>query len=59
MLFLYELYSSTLKDMGFELKPYDLCVANKKIEGKHCTVCWYVDDNNISHMDPKVVDKVI
>ena len=31
----YELYASTLKDMGFELNPYDLCVANADIEGKH------------------------
>ena len=24
----YELYSSTLVEMGFEINPYDLCVAN-------------------------------
>jgi hypothetical protein len=55
----YELYSNTLKDMGFELNPYDLCVANANIDGKQCTILWYVDDNKISHADPKVVDKVI
>ena len=55
----YELYSETLQGMGFELNPYDLCVANANIEGKQCTILWYVDDNKISHMDPKVVDKVI
>ena len=55
----YKLYSSTLKDMGFELNPYDLCVANENIKGKQCTVCWYVDDNKISHVDPKVAHKVI
>ena len=55
----YELYSETLKDMGFILNPYDLCVANAEIDGKQCTICWYVDDNKISHIDPKVVDKVI
>ena len=44
----YELYSSTLTDMGFELNPYDLCVANAELEGKQCTICWYVDDNKIS-----------
>ena len=29
------------------------------VDGKQCTVVWYVDDNKISHVDPKVVDKVI
>jgi hypothetical protein len=55
----YDLYSSTLQEMGFILNPYDLCVANSTIEGKQCTICWYVDDNKISHVNPKVVDKVI
>ena len=34
----YELYSSTLQDMGFELNPCDMCVANAIIEGKQCTI---------------------
>jgi len=55
----YELYSTTLKEMGFELNPYDLCVANANINGKQCTVCWYVDDNKISHKDQEVVASVI
>ena len=41
------------------LNPYDLCVANSTIEGKQCTICWYVDDNKISHVHPKVVDRII
>ena len=55
----YKLYLSTLKDMVFELNPYDLFLSNANIEGKQCTVCWYVDDNKISHEDPKVVGKAI
>src|SRR5210317_2147905 len=55
----YELYSSTLKGMGFVVNPYDLCVANKDIEGSQCTICWYVDDNKISHKKASVVDEVI
>ena len=55
----YELYSTTLVKMGFKINPYDLCVANKMINGKQCTISWYVDDNKISHKDPKVVDEVI
>ena len=53
----YKLNLTTLQNMGFELNPYDLCVANAIIDGKQCTICWYVDDNKISHMDPKVVAK--
>ena len=30
----YGLYLSTLKDMYFELNPYDLCLAKENIEGK-------------------------
>ena len=59
MLLWYELYLSTLKDMGFELNPYNLCVSNANIKGKQCILCWYMDGNKISHVDPKVVDKVI
>ena len=55
----YELYSSTLVGMGFKLNPYDLCVANKMIDGSQCTITFYVDDNKISHKRPEVVQKVI
>jgi hypothetical protein len=48
-----------LEEMGFELNPYDSCVANKVIDGKQCTVLWYVDDNKISHVDPDVVTSII
>lgn len=29
------------------------------IDGKQCTLCWYVDDNKLSHVDTKVVDSVL
>ena len=55
----YNLYVTTSKGMGFELNPYNLCVANKIINRKQCTIVWYVDDNTISHADPYVVDSII
>jgi len=55
----YELFSSTLKQMGFALNPYDPCVANKMINGKQCTIGWYVDDTKISHVDSAVVTGII
>jgi len=45
--------------MGFKLNPYDLCVANSKIDGKQCTIAWYVNDNKISHVDDTVVTDII
>ena len=30
----YKLYLSTLKDMGFELNPNDMCVEKPNIDGK-------------------------
>ena len=55
----YKLFSSTLVGLGFELNPYDLCVANAIIDGKQCTIGWYVDDNIITHVDPNQVTWVI
>jgi hypothetical protein len=55
----YDLFTSTLKDMGFILNPYDQCVANCMMEETQCTMAWYVDDNKISHMNPQVVTEVI
>ena len=46
-------------NMGFKLNPYDKCVANKVINGKQCTIAFYVDDNKISHEDPEVVTYII
>ena len=55
----YELWSSTLLNIGFVLNPYDMCVANKEINGSQCTIVFYVDNNKISHVDPDVVTRVI
>ena len=51
--------SSQLVTWGFELNPYDTCVANKMINGKQCTILWHVDDLKISHVDANVVSEVI
>lgn len=55
----YNLYSETLQQLGFELNPYDVCIANKIINGKQCTIAWHIDDNKISHVEQCVVDEVI
>ena len=55
----YQVFHAYLKDIGFELNPYDPCVANKIIDGKQCTIAWYVDDTKISHANPTIVSQVI
>jgi len=51
--------SESLKQRGFEINPYDWCVANKTINGTQCTIVWHVDDLKISHVDRSVVDSII
>ena len=51
--------SASLKMRGFEVNPYDWCIANKNINGSQCTIVWHVDDLKISHKDPAVVDGII
>jgi hypothetical protein len=51
--------SKHLKEWGFEINPYDWCVANKTIKGKQCTVLWHVGDIKVSHEDPEVVTQVL
>jgi hypothetical protein len=48
-----------LESDGFELNPYDPCVANKIMNSNQFTITWHVDDLNLSHMDNKEVTKTI
>jgi len=55
----YQLFAATLTDLGFTINAYDPCVANKMINGKQFTVCWYVDDLKLSHESSEVVSDMI
>ena len=55
----YDLFSSTLTGMGFDINPYDKCTANKILNGSQCTVGWCVDDNKVSHVDDDVIDMLV
>ena len=46
---------NNLKSIGFELNPYDPCVANKIVDGAQFTVVWHVDDLKVSHVDAGLV----
>jgi Reverse transcriptase (RNA-dependent DNA polymerase) len=52
-------FKKFLTDLGYEENPYDSCVVNKMINGKQCTVCWYVDDVKASHVEESVVEDLI
>ncbi len=54
-LLFYRKLVADLVSLGYELNPYDLCVANKNINGKQMTICWHVDNLFIGHEDPEVV----
>ena len=58
-LLFYKKLVKDLKDEGFELNPYDPCVANKMIDGKQLTLTWHVDDLKASHVKTAVVDAFV
>lgn len=58
-LWFYKQWRTNLEGNGFTVNPYDLCVANKMVNGKQLTVIWHVDDAKISHEDPAVVTEFV
>ena len=48
-----------LKEMGFEINPYDPWVANKLVNKRQMTVRWHVDDLMISHVDKGEILKFV
>ena len=55
----WEHLSSFLGKLGLTQNRYDLCVANRTINGDVCTVMWHVDDLKISHKKENVVRDII
>jgi hypothetical protein len=50
----YKKFRKDIESIGFEVDPYDICVANRKVNGKQQTVTWHVDDLKSSHIDSRV-----
>ena len=55
-LLFYKKFRKSVEGIGYEVNPYDPCIANKMINGKQHTISWHVDDVKSSHVDPKVND---
>ena len=51
--------TSSLQEWGFEINPYDWCMAKKRVNGKQMTSVWHVDDLNIYHENGDTVDALI
>ena len=50
-LLFYQKFVGDLMTIGFELNPYNPCVANKTINRKQLTLVWHVDDIKASHIE--------
>ena len=55
----YNLFSETLYKIDFIINPYDICIANTKINGKQCKITWYVDNLKVLHVELSAVESVI
>jgi hypothetical protein len=55
----YRKFVKSLADIVFVINPYDLCVANTKIEGEQMTICFHVDDCKLSHRKTKITNSMI
>lgn len=52
-------FVKNLTKKGYKINPYDGCMANKMIKGKQITICFHVNDCNISHESSAVIDDTI
>jgi hypothetical protein len=53
----YKKFRTDMESIGFEVNPYNICVAKRKYNGKQQTVTWHDDDLTASHVDSKVKDE--
>jgi hypothetical protein len=58
-LLFYRKLVSELQEMGFEINPYDPCVANKMVNETQMTIRWHVDDLMINHLSHNEIMKVV
>ena len=46
----------TLEKDGYELNPYDKCIANKEVNGKQWFIAYHVDDCLVSYVEQDVLE---
>jgi hypothetical protein len=52
----YKKFRKDIESIGFEMNPYDICVANRTAKGVQHPVTWYADDVKSSHVNSEVND---
>ena len=57
-LLFYIKFVEDLKSIGFQLNPYNPCVANKIVDGAQLTVVWHINDLKVSHIYGGVVTRM-
>ena len=50
----YDMFSKALSYLGFKCNPYERCIAKKVIDEHQCTIGWFLDNSNVSHLDDDV-----
>ena len=55
----HKMFSTTIIKTGFKLNPFDLCVANKNINGNQCTIVCCVDISKTSHESEAIVKSIV
>ena len=55
----YNKFTESLTSIGFEINPYNPCVANKAIDGSHITICFHIDEWKLIHRECKANDRMI
>ena len=59
LLFWQKLSAFLIDKHAFEWNEYDWCIVNRMIEGKQCTIAWYVDDIKMSHTKQEVLENLL
>ena len=57
-LLFYNNFIDDISTIGFNLNPYDPCVANKVFNRKKMTVLWHVDSIKVGHESKNIVTSV-
>ncbi len=58
-LLFYKKLVGELQSMGFEINPYNPCIANKMVNGSQMTIRWHVDDLMISNLKQEEIMQVV
>jgi hypothetical protein len=55
----YRKFTKSLTGVGFEINPYDPCVANKIVDATQMIICFHVDDCKLSHRSSRANNNII